>query len=95
MDAGGQKGEALQQALHVRILALARFEQQAPGHLGVLVGEFRAEVAEVGEFLGIVEQQIVAHGYDSFTLYAPLAISRTVSKEMRSGAGSTSSTAST
>ena len=68
IDAGGQEGEAFQQALHVGIFALAGFEQQAAGHLGILVGELRAEIAEIGEFLRIVKQQIVAHGYDSFTL---------------------------
>ena len=50
-----------EQALDVGVFALAGFQQQAGGHLGILVGEFGAEVSQVGQFLRIVEQQFVAH----------------------------------
>ena len=61
VNARRQECEAFQQALHVRIFALAGLQQKTAGHLGIFVREFGAQIPQVGQLLRIVEQQFVAH----------------------------------
>ena len=61
VHAGGEKGEALEQALDVRILALVGLELQPRGDLGIPPGELRAHTAEERQLTLVVVQQIVTH----------------------------------
>jgi hypothetical protein len=55
-----EERHALEQALHVRVVALARLELQARRDLRVARAELGAEPPEVGELLLVVVQQVVA-----------------------------------
>src|SRR4030095_10312796 len=99
-----EEGEALEEALDVRVLALRGLELKPRRDLRVPRGELRTEAPEVGELPLVVEQQVVAHvalaqplaaASVSCTSYSPLAISSTVSKTTSSRPGSITSTAST
>jgi hypothetical protein len=54
-----EEGDALQQPLDVRVLALARLELQAGGDLRIARAELGAEPAQVGQLALVVEQQVV------------------------------------
>ena len=80
-----RKAKRFEHALHVRIVALGRLQHQARGDLGILLRELRAQLAHVGQFALVVQQQVIPH---SRTSYSPLVSSSTVSNETCSGAGS-------
>ena len=61
VDARGQQRHRFDEALHVRILAAVRLEQQARRHLGVLFGEFRALLAQERQLPFVIRQQFIAH----------------------------------
>ena len=62
VNAGGQQRHRFDQPLHVRILAAVRLEQQPRRHLGILLGEFRALLAQERQLALVISQQLIAHG---------------------------------
>ncbi len=54
VDAGGEKGEGLDQALDVRVGALIALQQLARGNLGVALGELRAHLAHEGQLIFVI-----------------------------------------
>src|ERR1700739_556356 len=95
MHAGGEESECFEQPLHMRIVTLPCFELQPARYFRIALCELGAGVAQERQFALVVKKQIVAQPCYSFTLYMPRATSKTVSKAMRSGAGSIMSSAST
>jgi hypothetical protein len=65
VDAGGEEGEGFEEALDVGIVAFVGFEDEAAGDFGVFLGEFGAKLAEVVEFVFVVEEEFVTHGIGS------------------------------
>ena len=59
VDAGGEKCEALEQSLDVRVFTLVRFQLQSRRDFRIARGVLRAEPAEIRQFTLVVEQQIV------------------------------------
>ena len=58
----GQKGEPLQQSLHVGVGALERLQPQSPRDLGKLAGELPAHLPQVLELAVVVVKQPRVHG---------------------------------
>ena len=44
----GEKGKGFQQALHMRVFALVRLQNEAGGHLGILGGELHTHLPQEG-----------------------------------------------
>ena len=60
LDAGGEEGERLDEALDVGVRRDVGPQLQPPGHLGVGLGERRPHVAQVGQLAPVGAQQLLA-----------------------------------
>ena len=65
LDAAGEKSEGLDETLDVGVGGLLRLELEARRHFGVALGEEVAHLAQVGQLLPVVAQQLVVmhHGF--------------------------------
>ena len=61
-DPRRQVGERLDEPFHVRVVGVLRVDPQPLGDLGVVLGELRGELADVGELALVVRQELVTHG---------------------------------
>ncbi len=59
VDAPGEERERLDHPLDVRVLAGVALDQQARGDLGIAIGEFLGELAQRGQLLLVVGQDVV------------------------------------
>src|SRR5262249_4950298 len=96
MHPSGEERHALEQPLHVRILAAIGLELEPACDLRVPLRELRAGLAQVAELPLVVGEQLVrGHQGPPCTTYCWVGSCRTVSKATGSGAGSTRSHPST
>jgi hypothetical protein len=63
LDAGRQKGKALEQALDIGVGAFETFHPQARSDLGVFLGEFRAHFPKVPKLVFVVFEQPRIHEF--------------------------------
>src|SRR5262249_37087523 len=94
MDTPGEKGERLDQALNVGILAPVCFKQQATGDLGVFDGKFCPDLPQPAQLTLIVCEEIIRHQSCPCTTYSWVFSRKTASNVTGSGAGSIRSSAS-
>src|SRR5262249_12629682 len=94
MDTPGEKGERLDQALNVGILAPVCFKQQATGDLGVFDGKLCPDLPQKGELTLIIGEEVIRHQSWPCTTYCWVLSRKTASNVTGSGAGSTRNSAS-
>src|SRR5690606_19309868 len=95
LDARGEKGEALHQALDVGIAAAVALDREPAADLLVLLGEFPGDVAQMAQLVVEVAQRgRVHHASRSAMVACPVSRSTTEVSSKRSGAGSATSSAS-
>jgi hypothetical protein len=61
MHARRHKGERLQQAFHMRIVAAVGLKQKPACHARILFGELTPKLAQVRQFAFVIFQQFFAH----------------------------------
>src|SRR6188768_4186226 len=93
-----KEGEALQQALHVRVCAFESVEPEPAGNLGELLGKLPAQLPYVLQFAVVIRQQALIHQSpfvpeSSETEASPVSRSRSVLRNKRRGSGCAQSSA--
>ncbi len=87
MHAAGQKREGFDEPFDVRIFAGVGLQQQAPGHLGILLRELAGHLADELQLALVVGQQLVDHAFPPETARRRDSRNRATSKVTGSSAG--------